>query len=161
MVFHSLLPRSRTYMVLNEIEKGGSFVTTSLNAASMALIDSGYSLNYCIGACGIILDGRDGQMYTEKQYQEKFANLLRTYEPQQWQSHYSFNHSFALPNQGESAIKATFCTVIKNTNTQNPVSLIAEGKFSLNQLLQAQRLSVEPVESFFDYLKNFTKNRFV
>ena len=148
VVFHALLPRSRTYMVLNEIEKGSSFVSTSLNAASLALVDSGYSLNYCIGACGIILDN-DGTMYTEKQYKDKFSQLVRTYEPQ------SFN--FETP---DTTVKATFCTVIKNTNSE-PVSFVGEGKFSLNDVLEAQKQSVEPVTSFFEYLKNFVKNRFV
>lgn len=135
-------------MVLNEIEKGSSFVTTSLNAASVALIDSGYSLNYCIGACGIVLD-KDGTLSTEKEYKDKFSHLARTYEPP--------SISFETP---DNTIKATFCTVIRNTDTQ-PVAFVAEGKFSLNNVLEAQKKSVGPVVSFFSYLRNFVKDRFV
>ncbi|KAJ6224383.1 hypothetical protein RDWZM_002928 [Blomia tropicalis] len=148
VVFQALLPRSRTYMVLNEIEKGSSFITSSFNAASMALIDSGYSLNYCIGSCGIILD-QDGTMYTEKEYKNKFNKLIRTYEP--------INVNFETP---DTTIKATFCSVIRNT-TLKPVSFVAEGKFSLNNVFEAQQKSVDPVISFFDYLKTFVHKRFV
>lgn len=135
-------------MVLFEIEKGSSFVTTSLNAASIALIDSGFPLNFCIGACGIILD-KEGKLSTELEYKEKFTKLLRTYEP--------LSYNFDNP---DTQIQATFCTVLKNTN-QQAISFVAEGKFSLQHVIQAQKKSIEPVTSFFDYLKNFVKERFV
>lgn len=135
-------------MVLNEIEKGSSFVSTSLNAASMALVDSGFPLTYCIGACGVILD-KDGKMYTEKEYKDKFNKLIRTYEPPVI--------NFETP---DTPIKATFCTVIKNTTLQS-VSFVAEGRFSLDHVLTAQKKSTEPVSSFFEYLRAFVRNRFV
>ncbi len=135
-------------MVLFEVEKGSSFVTSSLNAASIALIDSGFPLNFCIGACGIILD-KDGTLFTELEYKEKFKKLLRTYEPQ--------CYTFENP---DTQVQATFCTVLKNTN-QQAISFVAEGKFSLQHVIEAQKKSVEPVVSFFAYLKNFVKERFV
>lgn len=136
-------------MVLNEVEKGSSFVTTALNAASIALIDSGFPLNFCIGACGIILD-KDGSMFTEKEYKDKFEKHVRTYEP--------LNINFETP---DTPIQATFYTVLKNTKPIQSISFVAEGKFSLQHVIQAQKKSEEPVMSFFEYLKNFVKERFV
>lgn len=149
MVYQALLPRSRTYVVVNEIEKGSSFVTTSLNAVSLTLIDSGYALKYCVGSTGIILDKQDGQFYSEKEYKDKFTKLYRTHEPPCL--------TFDSP---DNTVKATFHIVSKNTNL-NTVSLVAEGRFSLQDVFKAKKKSDGLVVDFFEYTKSHVNNRFV
>lgn len=115
----------------------------------MALIDSGYSLNYCVGSIGIILDAQDSKLYSEQEYREKLTKSSRTHEPPCF--------TFETP---DNTIKATFCFVAKNTNLKS-VSLVAEGRFSLKDVLAAQKKSESLVVDFFDYLKSHVNNQFV
>ncbi|OTF82167.1 exosome complex component RRP41-like protein, partial [Euroglyphus maynei] len=116
MVYHALLPRSRTYIILNEIEKGSSFLSTALNAITLSLIDCGYPLNYCIGTCGLILDKRDNKMYREKEFKEKCEKNVRSYEP------------ITFTFETCDFIKARFHISNRNTDSKT-VSILAEGKF--------------------------------
>ncbi|XP_027195973.2 exosome complex component RRP46-like isoform X2 [Dermatophagoides pteronyssinus] len=148
MVYHALLPRSRTYIILNEIEKGSSFLSTSLNAITLSLIDCGYPLNYCIATCGLILDKRDGLIYREKEFKEKCEKNVRSFEP----------ITFTLETC--DFIKATFHISNKN-NDSKTVSILAEGQFSLNDVLKAQQQSLEWNQSFFRSISEKISHRFV
>lgn len=148
MVYHALLPRSKTYIVLNEIEKGSSFLTTSLNSITLALIDSGYPLNYCIASCGIVLDKRDHQLYTEKDFKEKCTKNVHLFEP----------INLSLDNC--DFIQAKFYISNKNTNLKT-ISLLAEGKFSLKNVLEAKDKCNDWNASFFEFVRKKTSQRFV
>lgn len=143
LIYNALLPNSRTYLVLNEIEKGSSFLSTSLNAMMLALLDSGHPLNHCIACSGFVLDRRDQQLYSEIDFIQKCTKSIRLLEP----------CNLTLNNC--ESIKATFLISNKNTKTAETISILAEGKFSLQNVFDARKKSTKTSAKFL----NFTREK--
>lgn len=158
MVDHGQLPRSRSLVVLNELEKGSAFLTTCLNATSLGLLDSGYPLSYFLGSTTIILDQGEDQsqnpklLYSENEYRNIKTPKYRTHEPAEL--------SFGSPHC--PTMKARFHFLAKNIDQPGTAiaGLIAEGCFSLDTLCQAMEKSGEDIQQFFHYSKDKVRDRF-
>lgn len=163
-VLDTHFPRSKTYAIVNELERGSCFVTSSLNAISSSLIDSGYPLNYCVGSVGIVLD-HGNRLTTESEYKERESRISQRY-----QNHEPFVSEFKSYDDSvektQSDLKAKFVFVHKNSSSpakkgHGTVGVLAEGRFSLKQLLAAQAKSKQNVGSFFEHVKSEVSTKFM